>query len=80
MPTSSGRGFSQIEPPPAPPGRGRVVLPCRRAVLFGGADPPELPAARPPESRMSDIFVSYDDLDRARVRQLVETLEARGLL
>jgi hypothetical protein len=27
---------------------------------------------------MSDIFVSYDDLDRARVRQLVETLEARG--
>lgn len=27
---------------------------------------------------MSDIFVSYDDLDRARVRQLVEALEARG--
>ena len=27
---------------------------------------------------MSDIFVSYDDQDRARVRRLVETLEARG--
>jgi hypothetical protein len=27
---------------------------------------------------MSDIFVSYDDLDRARVRELVEALEARG--
>ena len=27
---------------------------------------------------MSDIFVSYDDQDRARVRRIVETLEARG--
>jgi hypothetical protein len=27
---------------------------------------------------MSDIFVSYDDQDRERVRRIVETLEARG--
>src|SRR5262245_28726892 len=27
---------------------------------------------------MSDIFVSYDDQDRPRVRHIVETLEARG--
>jgi hypothetical protein len=27
---------------------------------------------------MSDIFLSYDDLDRDRIRLLVETLEARG--
>src|SRR5262245_40752587 len=27
---------------------------------------------------MSDIFVSYDDQDRPRVRRIVEALEARG--